>query len=357
MQPTAKHPLNEIATIQIHDPMDMYNMTKNMPDECALAYEMGQMAAPDWPKTDKPITLCGMGGSAIGGDLTKSIFEQHSNVPFFVHKDYNVPNYVGKDSLVFISSYSGRTEETLSAYRAAKARGAKIIAITSGKGFAKMVKDDGFPVVKVYDHLPPRAAIAYLFMPVVALCEKMGYIPKQDVNNTVQLLNKLKEEYTVENPLHSNIAKQLATKLHQKLPLIYGLGAWQTAVAWRWKAQINENSKNMCYVHSYPELNHNELLGWVKSKEQGMKNCINLVIEDGTESTRMKKRAEVTESLIKDFCESIHITAKGNDSLSKIMSLVYLGDMTSIYLAALNKVDPESIDWINVLKKELCNVP
>ncbi len=357
MQTSKKHPLDEIPTIQVHDPMDMYNKTKNLPDECKVAFDMGRLDAPNWEKSDGPISLCGMGGSAIGGDLTKAIFEQQSSTPFYVHKDYGVPNFVKKDSVVFISSYSGYTEETLSAYREAKERNAKIIAISSGGPLQKMAKQDGFPHIKVYNHLPPRTAIAYLFLPVLAACHKMGYIPDPKVEQAIAVLNSLRDRYSVENPLSKNFAKELASKLYQKLPIIYGLGSWQAAVAWRWKAQINENSKNMCFVHAYPELNHNELLGWSHSKEQGIKNFINIVLEDGSETPRMKKRAEVTENLIKDFTESIHICAEGEDLLSKMMSLIYTGDMASIYLAALNKVDPENIDWINILKKELTTVP
>ena len=182
----------------------------------------------------------------------------------------------------------------------------------------------------------------------------MGLLPEQDFSKAFDLLESLCKEWTVEgsNP----IAKELGSSLHGKLGIIYGLGGWQLIVANRWKGQINENAKNHVFVNAFPELNHNEILGWVKAGEQGVTNYVGMILEDGNESAKMKKRAEVTEDLVKELCSFTHVQSVGETLLEKLLSLTYLGDFVSLYLAVLNQVDPENIDSINVLKTELSSV-
>jgi glucose/mannose-6-phosphate isomerase len=138
---------------------------------------------------------------------------------------------------------------------------------------------------------------------------------------------------------------------------IYGLGSWQGIVANRWKGQINENSKNMIFANTFPELNHNEILGWVKSNEQGVDSWFNIVLRDGTESAKMNKRAEVTARLIAGVTDSVDVVAEGKTLLDRMLSITLFGDFVSLYLAALNDVDPENIDHINTLKTELSQIP
>lgn len=300
--------------------------------------------------------LSGMGGSAAGGDFARSLFEAKSAVPFIVNRDYRLPNYVGLGDYIFCASYSGNTEETLSAYADAKKAGAQIIAVTSGGKLAEQAKADGFPVYMIPGGHPPRTALGFMLIPVLVASETLGLIPKHDYEKCFSLLDQCSSDWTVSNPFESNPTKQLGQAMFGKLAVLYGLGQWQGTIANRWKGQINENAKNLAFPNTYPELNHNEILGWVGAHKQGVAKWLMVTLMDGTESDKMKTRSAVTERLVGATAEAHHVTARGDDLLEKMLSLTFYGDFVSIYLAALNGVDPENIDSINTLKEELSKV-
>ncbi|MFQ3668977.1 MAG: SIS domain-containing protein, partial [Fimbriimonadaceae bacterium] len=168
---------------------------------------------------------------------------------------------------------------------------------------------------------------------------------------------KCVQDWGVETPFDANPAKQLAAALKGSVSVLYGLGSYQAVVANRWKGQINENAKNLTFANAFPELNHNEILGWVKAKDQGVGRWVAVILEDGRESAKMKERARVTTELISGVCEVHRVKARGESLLERMLSLTLFGDFVSLYLAALNDVDPENIDSINVLKKALAAVP
>jgi glucose/mannose-6-phosphate isomerase len=342
--------LNSRDAVTALDPKGMWHFTQEYPNQCRTA--LGLVEGVEFPKGDFNLAmLTGLGGSAVGGDYVRAMFEAFGSMPFIVNRDYHLPSYVGPKTLVFATSYSGNTEETLSAYAEAKAAGATIVCVTSGGKLKEMALADGFAVVTVPGGQPPRTALGFMLIPVLAAAIKMGLLPAQDFAKAFDLLENLCAEWTIEgsNP----IAKDMAKDLHGNLGIIYGLGPWQAIIANRWKGQINENSKNHIFVNQFPELNHNEILAWVKAGEQGVGQYVGIILEDGAESAKMKKRAEVTEGLVKDLCSFRHIAAVGETLLEKLLSLTYLGDFVSLYLAALNQVDPENIDSINILKTEL----
>jgi glucose/mannose-6-phosphate isomerase len=345
--------LNSRDSVTALDPKGMLHFTEEYPNQCRLALTLVDDI--DFPTgTYTAAMLTGLGGSAVGGDYVRAMFDAFGSIPFVVNRDYNLPSYVGPSTLVFATSYSGNTEETLSAYADAKKAGAQVICVTSGGKLKEQALADGYPVITVPGGQPPRTALGFMLIPVIAACVKMGLLPEQDFAKAFNLLESLCKEWTVEgsNP----IAKELGSSLHGKLGIIYGLGGWQAIIANRWKGQINENAKNHIFVNAFPELNHNEILGWVKAGEQGISNYVGMILEDGSESSKMKKRAEVTEGLVKDLCSFTHVQAVGETLLEKLLSLTYLGDFVSLYLAVLNQVDPENIDSINILKTELSSV-
>jgi glucose/mannose-6-phosphate isomerase len=190
-----------------------------------------------------------------------------------------------------------------------------------------------------------------MLVPVIVACEKLKLIHAQNLEAAFDLLDECAKEWTVE--AIDNPTKQLARKLHGALPIIYGLGTWQGLIANRWRSQINENAKELTFFNSFPELNHNEILGWVEASKLGVSRYAGVILEDGTESAKMKKRAEVSESLIGEICPFVHVQAKGHTLIQKLLSLAFFGDFVSIYLARLNEVDPENIDWLVHLKDEL----
>lgn len=352
------HKLDDPSFVLRLDPKGMYKLTTEFPAQCVRALEIAK--GTDLGSLARPVSsvvLTGLGGSAAGGDFTRALFEAHAKVPFTVNRDYHLASFVGPDTLVFAVSYSGNTEETLSAYADAKRRGAQIVVVTNGGKLAEAAKADGYPTVIIPAGQPPRTALGYLLIPVVYACEKFGLIPAQDYAATFALLEKCVADWSLEVPFESNPTKQLAETLFGNLSVLYGLGSWQAIVANRWKGQINENSKNMAFPNAFPELNHNEILGWVGAGKQGVKKWIAVYLEDGSESAKLQARARVTAELIKDVATVVRVQARGEALLEKMLSLTLFGDFVSLYLAALNEVDPENIDSINVLKAELAKVP
>jgi glucose/mannose-6-phosphate isomerase len=339
------------------DPKGMYRLTEGFPDQCRQALSIARAVEIGELHTQPSLAmLTGLGGSAAGGDLVRAVFESVGSTPFIVNRDYKLPHFVGLGDLVFCASYSGNTEETLSAYANAKKNGAHIVCVTSGGKLAEVARSDGNTVIVIPGGQPPRTALGFMFVPVLSACERFGLIPAQDSEAAFTLLDQCVAKWGVEVPFAKNQAKQLAAELHGRVAVLYGLGSYQAVVANRWKGQINENSKNMAFANGFPELNHNEILGWVKANEQGVAHWVGVVLEDGTESAKMKTRARVTKELIGDKAEFVHVRAEGETLLERMLSLTFFGDFLSLYLAALNEVDPENIDAINVLKSELAKV-
>lgn len=350
-------PLDDPGFVLRNDPKGMYALTVDFPGQCRKALDIAQ-AAPlpaGRPKPDS-VVLTGLGGSAAGGDFAKALMDAHGSVPFQVNRDYSLPSWVGPGTLVIAASYSGNTEETLAAYADAKRKGSPVVVVTSGGALAESAQADGFPLVRIPGGQPPRTALGYLCLPVVHTLERFGLLPAQDYGSLLALLDECVSRWRVEVAATDNPAKRLAKRLHGRLAVLYGLGAWQGAVASRWKGQINENAKAMTFFHTYPELCHNEVLGWVKADAQGVASWMTVVLEDGTESAKMRKRAEVVERLTGNVSETVRAQALGETLIEKAMSLTLLGDFVSLYMAALNDVDPENIDSINVLKAELAMI-
>lgn len=352
------HSLDSRDFVTRLDPKGMLPLTEAFGDQCRRALEIARgVAMPTLSNRPNLVMLTGLGGSAVGGDFVKALFDAHGTTPFVVNRDYHLPHYVGLGDVVFATSYSGNTEETLSAYADAKKAGAKIIVVTSGGKLAQLAQENGDTLIQIPGGQPPRTALGFMLIPVLVACEGLKLLPAQDYMAAFDALDRLvKEDVGVDIPFESNQAKQLAAELQGAVSVIYGLGSWQAIVANRWKGQINENSKNMTFANAFPELNHNEILGWVKADAQGVAKWVGVLLEDGSESAKMKTRAKVTEGLIGSTAKFHHVQAKGDALLERMLTLVLFGDFVSLYLAALNEVDPENIDAINVLKTELSKV-
>jgi len=348
-------PLDDRSFVERLDPSGMLRLTEAFPDQCRKALAIAQgVPLPVLRATPSCVVLTGLGGSAAGGDFVKALFDEGGACPFFVNRDYSLPAFVDSQTLVFAASYSGNTEETLAAYADAKERSAKVVAVTTGGKLAETAQKNGDTLVTIPGGQPPRTALGYMFVPVAYACAKLSLFPTPRFEDEFALLDMCVQEWTV--AAEGNEAKRLAEALHEKLAVLYGLGAWQGAVANRWKGQINENAKVMAFANAFPELCHNEILGWVKASEQGVEEWVGVVLEDGTESAKMKKRAAVTASLVKGTAEFFHVRARGKTLIEKTLSLALMGDFVSLYMAALNGVDPENIDSINVLKSELAKL-
>lgn len=345
--------LDDLSFLTKNDPMKMSDLTHSFAEQCEKAWDIAMdCPLPDWNACSH-VLLTGLGGSAAGGDLTSAIYSELGTVPFSVNRDYSVPSFVGENSLVFCASYSGNTEETLSAYAEAKSKGAKIIVVTSGGKIADFAKSDGYPVILVPGGQPPRTALGNMMLPLIVASQKLGYLPIQDIEGALSAIKSVRDSCGFDIPEVDNHAKQLARKLHGKLATFYACSGWIFSVCQRWRGQINENSKEMVLTHVFPELCHNEILGWQGAHEQGVNSWQTVLLESGDESERMMKRIKFTLEEMGDVTQVHHVKAEGETLFAKMLSLAHFGDYLSLYLAALGNRDPGEMDAIEGLKAKL----
>jgi len=340
------------------DQHGIYKLAIGFPGQCREALRIAEAA--DIPFAGEGVQLVvvtGLGGSAAGGDFTRALFESEGRVPCLVNRDYALPHFVGVDSLVFVTSYSGNTEETLSAYADARRRGARILAVTSGGELARQAEFDGVPVVTIPSGQPPRTAMGFMLVPVLVAASRLSLLPAQDIAGTAAHCEASIEGWRRETPFADNEAKQIAAYLHGTMGVVYGLGGWQSVVAGRWRGQLNENAKQIVLTHVFPELNHNEIIGWEGASRIGVSRWATLILEDGAESDRMRLRADVTEQLIGNATKVRRVRADGPTLLARMLSLALLGDFVSLYLAALNGEDPYAIKSIDAIKNALSRSP
>ncbi|MGI6713202.1 MAG: bifunctional phosphoglucose/phosphomannose isomerase [Bacillota bacterium] len=347
--------LDNLDLLKDGDPEDMLGALKGLPDQCRQAVQIAGSRGIKFSRSFSNVVVTGLGGSAIGGDFLRVYAVKKAAIPVNVNRDYTMPSYVNKDSLVFATSFSGNTEETLSAYEDAKSKGAALIVITSGGKLAEKAQRDGIPLITIPGGLQPRAAIGYLFLPTVVVMSSLGLIPDAtyDLEDLFKNLEQVRDKIAPETMEKDNQAKQLAKLFYQKIPVIWGaLGSTET-VAMRWKGQINENSKAPAYFNIFPELNHNEIVGTEVPKD--ILSKVELVfLRDKGDHPRVQKRFEITRELIKERVSGItEVWGAGNTDLSRMLTLTYIGDYTSVYLAVLYGIDPSPVKLITQLKNKL----
>ncbi len=303
---------------------------------------------------DKPsnVVFAGMGGSALAGSMAAT-WPGYS-VPFTVVRDYSIPRYVGKDTLFIASSYSGNTEETLNALKAAEATGATIVVMAAGGKLAEQAKAKGYPLVELPSDLQPRMATFYSFKGLVTVLEAAG-LAKGAVAKLEAAATKLKQQGTDKwaphTPTAHNQAKQIAQELMGRSVVIYS-GPALFPAAYKWKININENAKNVAWLNQYPEFNHNEFIGWSSHPVDKPYAVVDLVSD--FDHPQIQKRFEVTSKLLSGKRpHPVTVKAVGDDTLTQLLSTVVLGDFVSLYLAILNGLDPTPVDLIEKLKAEL----
>jgi glucose/mannose-6-phosphate isomerase len=302
----------------------------------------------------KNILVIGMGGSAIGGEILKYWLRERLDIPIDVCRDYILPAYVNEKTLVFVNSYSGNTEETLTAFLNSVERKCKIFAITSGGKIEKICKELKIPHVMIRSGLQPRVAIPYMFFPLPIILEKLGIISniKNELEEVIAVLKKKIEENAPEIFLKDNYSKQLASEIGTTIPVIYGFREY-TSIAHRIKAQFNENSKIPSKSEMFPELNHNETVGY-EAPDSLTKIQSIILIRDPQEPIEIRKRIETTNDLVFIKAKKVlEIKAEGKGKLSKMFSVLCIGDFVSVYLAILQNKDPTPVDIIVKVKQEL----
>ncbi len=336
---------------------EMIEYLEDFPSQCEKAVQIAMNFPIDLKRYGSiyHVVVCGMGGSAAGGDLIKSYLQGEARIPIEVNRGYLLPGYVGENTLVFAISYSGNTEETLSAYRDALSRSARIIAITSGGKLEELSRKNGNDVIEIIGGMPPRATFGYLFFPVLTLLQRLGLVgsKEEETRETIQNLQILAKEYNPQNK--ANLAKDISEKVTGHLLLIYAPDHL-AACAIRWKNQFNENSKIAAFFAILPEMNHNEIEVWATGSEFTKKFYI-IFLRDSAESERIKKRIEITESILKNKVAGVqHVISRGKSLLCRLHSLIYLGDWVSTYVALGNSVDPLPTPMIDLLKSRLAQL-
>lgn len=349
--------LDDIKTIKGCDKSGMLGIIEAFPDQVVRAKEIG--TAFELPETlskkYENIVCTGLGGSAIGGDIARSYLAGSINIPFIVNRNYTLPSFVNNKTLVAVSSYSGNTEETLSAYKDARDKKASILVISSGGEISKMAAADGFTVLEIPSGLPPRCALGYSFFPLIIALSRIGLTKDlaRDIDETIKVLSDIKTEMAGSVPESKNSAKKIARELYGKLPVVYAGQDHMDAVATRWRGQIEENSKTLASSQVFPELCHNEIMGW-ENPEHVIKESRVIILKDKDDHPRVSKRMDIIEKIIKDEkVDVIKVFSRGSSLLARTFSLVYTADFVSFYLAVLNGRDPTSIERIDFLKKEL----
>ncbi len=348
--------LDDAARRAALDAQNMIPLTHEFPEQCRKALDIAMQFNPPTPRLPiQNVVVTGLGGSAVGGDLLRVLVEDNGEVPLVVNRDYQMPAFVNDRTFVIAASYSGNTEETLSAFEDAQDRGALLACVTSGGELAQRAAHYGTPVAFIPKGQPPRSAMGYMFIPMLMAAHKVGVIrrdPTGDLQNAIALLEKTREQWNADVPFEKNPAKQLAAKLYGKLPIVYGSQAYSTVVAFRWKTQLNENTKIHAYSNGYPEMNHNEILGWVLAKQQ-VPNLAVVLLRDQMERPKIVARVETTKRLFARAAEVHEVFAEGQSLLARMLHAIYLGDWVSCYLALLYGVNPTDISYINLLKAVL----
>jgi glucose/mannose-6-phosphate isomerase len=348
--PTAEELSREsIARI---DPSDQLGDVLALPEHLRDAlWRVESAIMQDWDTT-AGLVVAGMGGSAIGGALARAAMGDHASRPIFITRAYGLPPWTTPDTMVLCASYSGDTEETLACYESAGALGAKRTVVTTGGRLAEMARADGVPVIPLPGGFQPRAAVAYMIVASLEVAALCGTGPRltSEIDVAASHTEQLVAEWGPDAP-EDSLAKTIARGLLGTTPVVAGAGL-TNPIAYRWKTQINENSKQPAFFNELPELDHNEIVGWEGAPELGRFSAV--FLDDSDAHPRVKERMELTERLIADNAvASFRLETRGQTAIERVISLVLLGDLVSIYLAALRGIDPGPVKLIDKLKAAL----
>ncbi len=347
--------LDELQFWQRMDPGGMRGVLEAFPEQMRKGAGIASAISFPAPSRIHSVVLAGLGGSAIGGDVVRSVVGDRLSVPFIVNRDYRLPGFIGPGVPVIASSYSGNTEETLSACRLARPAKAPIICITSGGQLAQLAQRDGWPLVLIPPGLQPRAALGYSTLAVLGCLRSLGLLADMtaDIEETTAVLDRLVSRYGSSVPTGSNSAKRIAGSLHGNIVAIYSSTGVLDAAASRWRGQIEENAKNLAFHHLLPEMNHNELVGW-ELPGPILRQVVVIMLRDREEHPQVQKRFELTSEILSAKAAALHhVWSEGESRLARIFSVMLTGDFVSLYLAGLNGVDPTPVEVIEYLKGKL----
>ena len=321
------------------------NFSKQLSE--AIAIGMNAKLSPSATKINN-VLICGLGGSGIGGSIVNELVVAEATVPVNITKGYFIPAYVNEHTLVIISSYSGNTEETLNCMELAIAKNAKIVSITSGGKVLELSNEINADVIVVPGGMPPRSCLGYSLTQLFFILGFNKIISDDYKNELERSLELLADE---EHNIFAE-ATSIANKLVDKMPVIYATTN-NEGIAIRFRQQLNENAKILCWHHVIPEMNHNELVGWTEKND----NLSVILFIDKDEYSQNVKRIEINKEVIRKYTSHItEIHSKGNSAIQKAIYFIHLGDWVSVILGELRGVDLMEVDVINHLKSKLSQI-
>lgn len=348
--------LDREQTYQKFDPQNMITAVESFASHCREAQGLAldvELTSIDTSRV-RNIFILGMGGSGVGGNILGVLYEDKLPLSITTIKDYDPPAALDDESLVFAVSYSGNTEETMSAVGQAISRHAQVVAVTSGGKLQDLAEEHNLPCVRVPSGLQPRAALGYLAIPLMVMVERLWpSLPGTDFEALFEFIDTLSKRWGHTLEHDSNSAKVMAERIKGRMPVIYGCSGASGVAAMRWKTQLNENAKTPAYFQIFSELDHNEIVGWHNLLEMS-KNVIIIMLHDGATHIQNRKRIEITKNLIEDNVGDImEIEATGETMAQQLLGQIYFGDFISVYLALTYATDPTPVDRIESLKKML----
>jgi len=331
-----------------YDPQNQFDVLVNTYQQIESAWGNSFDAGVLKGKRFKSIIVTGLGGSAISGDLMANFLSKELKVPYIVNRNYSLPAFANKNTLLIVSSYSGNTEETISVLTEGIEKGCSIVCATTGGKIGKIAEDNNIPCVKVMPGFQPRYSLGLSFFTLLKILQELKVIRKQD--KFVKKITTMWKMKGVQFSKEDNKALEYAKELVGFIPVIYSAVDVTSAVGYRMKCQFNENAKLHAFHGIIPELNHNEIIGWESFLDKQF-NAKLIMIMDKLYHTQITKRFEISASLIN--CEKIYLESSEDEFKLRLMDLIYLGDWITYYLALVRGYDPSEIENINILKEKL----
>lgn len=335
--------------IKKYDSQNQFKVLQDSHKQISYAWEIQVDLSKLKKKNFSSIVFCGLGGSAISGDLFCDYLSGEMNVSFNVVRGYNLPSFVNENTLVIISSYSGNTEETISCFEQALKKYSKVIVITSGGKIGDIAAVNQIPVVNIKSGFQPRYALGLSFFSLLKIVQELGFANEEgNVKKIGDLWKKRGEEFSSEN----NQAAQIASEIIGFIPIIYS-AEFLSSVGYRLKCQLNENSKLHAFNHTLPEMNHNEIIGWESFKEKQFNTKV-IYLTDKEYHPQIKIRFDtLKEMLAEQKVDVLTLSSNEENKKVRIMDLIFLSDWISFYASVLRGFDPSEIDFIHRMKQRL----
>jgi len=337
--------------IQKYDTQNQFEVLQNTYKQIEYAINNSYPEFGSDKEAINKIIVTGLGGSAISGDLLKNFLKDELTVPVQINRNYFLPSFADEKTLLIASSYSGNTEETISSFNDGLKRKCKIICLSTGGKLEKLAADNSIPFIRLQKGFQPRYALGLSFFSLLKVFEKLQLIPSQEkiIRKIISLWKEKASAYSAEG----NIALTTAQQLIGFVPIIYSASDYTNAVGYRFKSQLNENSKLHAFHHEFPEMNHNEIIGWESHQQKQLHTKV-IYLLDETYHPQIKKRFQIVSEFIKKSdVEIISIESNENDFKVRIMDLIFLVDWISFYLGVIRGFDPSEIEYINLLKDRL----